>query len=332
MSQTILAKTSELAWALLEANDVDPLPIFRAARIDPKLMVDMNARFTQAAVSGLWDSTAKAINKPCFGLQAGKLWHPAYMHALGYAWMSSSTLRTALQRLVRFIHIVNQDAEIQLSEDEDTLSVQWLIKDNKGNLAPWVSDVRLSVLLAMCRANYGQTLNPVEVNFCHEKPACSGEYFEYFRAPVNFSAEENTITLSLKDIDKQLPSSNPLMSQVHDQIMVKYLADLDDGDIVERVKAEIIELLPDGRLSDLKVAESLYMSNRTLQRKLQAANTSFKTILTEVRKELAMKYIRDSRLTLTELSFQLGFSEMSAFSRAFKQWTGASPRGYRQSL
>ena len=330
MSKTMLAKTAELAWALLEENGINPLPVFRAARIDPKLMRDMNARFTQSAMTELWDNIEKVVQTPCFGLQAGHLWHPAYMHALGYAWMSSSSLRTALQRLVRFIHIVNQCAEIKLSETEDGLSVEWVTANE--NPPAWLSEVRFSVLLAMCRANYGKKLDPVSISFTHAKPDCAGAYYEYFRAPVYFSAEKNKITLALKDVDKHLSSSNPLMSQVHDQIMVEYLANLNNDDIVEHVKVAIIDLLPDGRISDTKIAETLYMSSRTLQRRLHNVDTSFKTILTEVRQGLAMQYIRDSRLTLTELSFQLGFSEMSAFSRAFKQWTGESPRGYRKTL
>ena len=114
--------------------------------------------------------------------------------------------------------------------------------------------------------------------------------------------------------------------------MIEYLAKLDENDIVQRVKASIIELLPDGKMSDTRVAETLYMSNRTLQRKLEEQGTTFYNILTEIRKEMALKYLKDSQLTLTELSFQLGFSEMSSFSRAFKNWTGQSPREYRSSV
>jgi len=331
MAKTMLAKTAEIAWALLEANDVDPLPVFRAARIDPRMMRESNARYPIAAVNQLWCNMSEVINKPCFGLQAGKLWHPAYLHALGYAWLSSSSLRTALQRLVRFIHIVNQCADIELTETPDSLKIHWRNATISEQLS-WGNEIRFSVLMAMCRANYGATLNPVSVSFNHAEPECSGKYYEFFRCPVDFSQEQSSLTLSLADVNKHLSSSNPMISQVHDQIMIKYLAEIDDDNIVERVKATIIEQLPDGRISDMKVAEALFMSNRTLQRKLQAMDTSFKTILTAVRKELAMSYIRDSSLTLTELSFQLGFSEMSAFSRAFKQWTGESPRGYRKHM
>ena len=138
--------------------------------------------------------------------------------------------------------------------------------------------------------------------------------------------------MSCEYVDKRLPSSNPLLAEINDQLMVKYLAQLDENDIIQRVKAIIIELLPDGKISDVKVAKQLNMSNRTLQRKLQDKGMTFKEVLTDVRKGIAMKYIQDSQLTLTELSFQLGFSGMSAFSRAFKNWTGQCPKDYRSTI
>jgi len=76
----------------------------------------------------------------------------------------------------------------------------------------------------------------------------------------------------------------------------------------------------------------LNMSSRNLARKLADEGQSFKGLLTEVRRELAEKYIRDRSLTLTEISFLLGFAEMSSFSRAYKGWSGSSPSAHRQSI
>ncbi|RKZ80269.1 MAG: AraC family transcriptional regulator, partial [Gammaproteobacteria bacterium] len=84
-----------------------------------------------------------------------------------------------------------------------------------------------------------------------------------------------------------------------------------------------------GNFSDSTIAASLFMSQRTLQRRLEENNTSFKQLVNEVRQDLADTYLNDSSLTLTEISFMLGFSEMSAFSRAFKRWSGKSPTDYR---
>jgi AraC-like DNA-binding protein len=332
MTQSVLTKTAGLAWSLLESYGIDPLPLFRKAHINPALMNDMSSRTNWSTQNALWTSVSESVNDPCFGLKLGGLWHPSYMHALGYAWLSSSTLYSALGRLSRFIDIVNPNISVDISSDSDNVTIEVRsASDSISRDAYWYADADMSILMAMCRANCGDSLNPVAVEFRHAEPDCAGNFFSLFRCPVEFGAPHDRITFSRIDVDKRLPGSNTLMSQVHDQEMVRYLAGLGNGDITHKVKNAILELLPDGRMSDAKVAETLFMSNRNLQRKLEAQGTTFKTILTELRKELASIYIQDPQLTLTEVSFMLGFSEMSAFSRAFKQWTGQSPKAQRNS-
>ena len=131
-------------------------------------------------------------------------------------------------------------------------------------------------------------------------------------------------------VNKQLTSSNPQLAQINDQVMLNYLADLDKEDIVQQVKVAIIDQLPSGNVTDETISKAVFTSQRSLQRRLSEKGTTFKTILTEVRKDLALKYIHDRKLTLTEISFMLGFSEMSSFSRAFKRWTGESPKEFRK--
>lgn len=333
MSQTVLTKATSMAWELLESYAIDPLPLFRRARIDPALMSNLSSRTNSTTVHALWVDIAERVDDPCFGLRVGGFWHPSYMHALGYAWLSSSTLRSALNRLARFIHVIRRDIEVRLTDSDTSLTVEIISLDESAPRdAYWYADIDMSNLISMCRANYGARLNPVSVSFTHPAPECSGDFFALFRCPVNFSAPRNCMELSARDVDRHLPGSNPLMSQIHDQEIIQYLSRLDRNDVVQKVKNAIIELLPDGRISDRKVAEALFMSPRNLQRKLETQGTTFKTLLTDIRRDLALKYIRDTELTLTEISFMLGFSEMSAFSRAFKQWTGSSPSAQRQQV
>ena len=328
MSQTVLAKSMELAWGLLESYEIDPVPLFQKARIDPRHFKDPTARISQASSNELWKNVAKAVDDPSFALKLGELWHPSHMHALGYAWLASSTLRTALNRLVRYIKVVSDSTEVILAEKGDQLSIA-VTNPAREKVPYWYSDGDLSIVMAMCRANYGDKLSPEAVTFKYPAPKSTADYYAYFRCPIEFNARHSSIVFPGKIVDKRLSGSNPMLAQLNDQVMVKYMARLDEDDIISRVKITIIELLADGRLSDGKVAETLYMSNRTLQRKLQEQGTTFKKILTDVRHELALKYIQNHQMTLTELSFQLGFSEMSAFSRAFKHWTGKSPRDFR---
>jgi AraC-like DNA-binding protein len=122
------------------------------------------------------------------------------------------------------------------------------------------------------------------------------------------------------------------LAELNEHIVVKYLAHSAKQDIVNRVKAAIIDGLANGSVSEASVAEQLHMTPRNLHRRLQKENTSFKLLLTEIRKELAQQYIQDRSKTLTEISYLLGFSEASSFSRAYKGWTGHAPTEARRDM
>ncbi len=118
---------------------------------------------------------------------------------------------------------------------------------------------------------------------------------------------------------------------MNERIANRRLAALDVEHTPNRVRAEIMEQLPNGNLSDESVAEALHMTSRTLHRRLKEHDTSFRDVLGEVRRELAEQYIADPTLTLTEITFLLGFAEASSFSRAFRRWTGQSPSAAREA-
>ena len=129
-----------------------------------------------------------------------------------------------------------------------------------------------------------------------------------------------------------MTGSNDQLARLNEHIVVKYLAHSEKEDIVNRVKAAIIDQLSSGVVTENSIADGLYMTPRNMHRKLQKEDTSFKLLLTDMRKELAQQYIQDRSKTLTEISYLLGFSEVSSFSRAFKGWTGHPPSEARQSL
>ena len=329
MIPTSLASMSNIIWKTIEAYGKDPDPLFRELCIDPRLMRDPNARYEFKKIANLWAKASELSEDPCFGLKAAEYWHPSYLHALGYAWLASSTLRTAIDRFIRYKHMVAQGVEIHLEEDGDGLSLV-LEYDKDVQALPVQIDFGMAFLTSMCRANYGEELNPVSVSFIHPAPSCLGDYFALFRCPIHFDAPTDRLTLPLDAVDKRLPGSNPQLAQLNDQIIIQYLAQLDKDDILNRTKAVIIDQLPSGRVSHASVANALYMNVRTLQRQLQKEGSTFKALLNDIRKELAGKYIRDSKMNLSEISFLLGFSEISSFSRAFNRWTGKPPSAYRQ--
>jgi len=329
-THTTLASTAGLLWKVIESYGQDPEPYFRRARIDPRLLNDPNARLNLTSVDKIYHELYESENDPGMGLKLAQLWHPSHLSSLGYAWLASSSLYTALNRLSRYVRIVNDAISVSLEEVGETLVIT-ISSDDREFPYPYQDDSSSAILLNMCRVNYGEQLNPVSVSFQHEgSSATSGNYFSFFRCPVEFGAKLNQIVLPLDAVYKKLSSSNPQLALLNDQVMINYLAGLDKEDIIHQVKTAILDHLPSGNITDEKISEAVYTSKRSLQRKLHGQGTTFKNILTEVRKDLALKYIHDRKLTLTEISFMLGFSEMSSFSRAFKRWTGESPKEFRK--
>ena len=200
-----------------------------------------------------------------------------------------------------------------------------------GMRIPAQMDMGIAMTLHMCRLNYGEDLKPLAVNFAHPKPPCAKKYFSFFKAPVQFAANRDSIRFAYADVDKYLVGANPQLARLNDQVMIEYLGKLNKDNIIDRVTAVIIDMLPSGDIADEKVAEQLNMSVRSLQRRLKEVGTTFRTLLEGIREDLAATYVRDPDIELVEVAFLLGFSDQSAFSRAFKRWTGSSPSEVRKS-
>jgi AraC-like DNA-binding protein len=146
---------------------------------------------------------------------------------------------------------------------------------------------------------------------------------------VRFDAEVSAILLARADVDRPLPAANRGLARANDRILTDFLKNLPKDDLVTRVKTAIAEDLPSGSPSDDVIAKAVFMSPRTLHRKLTAQGTNYSQLLDSVRRELAEQYTIDPSLSLSEISFLLGFSELSGFSRAFRRWSGQSPTAAR---
>ncbi len=326
MTSTNLLATKGILWKIIESYGYDPGDVFARVGLTHEMLLKQGARVPLKTLDHLWEEVTALIKDPCLGLRAAEFWHPSHFNALGYAWLASSTLREALNRLGRYIHVLSQDIDVRLEDTAEGLT--FTLSDSLEHSVRM--DYGMATVMAMCRINFGPNLKPVAVRFIHPEPFCGEKYFGFFKGPVYFEAASDSLTLAAKDVDLRLPGGNPHLAEINDRIIIRYLATLSNGDIVHRVQTAIIELLPSGLVSDEKVAQKLYISVRSLQRKLQQCGTSFRKLLDRTREELARQYICDRGVDLTEIAFLLGFSEHSAFSRAFKRWTGQTPSGMRR--
>lgn len=286
MPQTSLARLGKIVWKLLEEYGHDPVSTFRGVGLDPKLTDKPDTRMSYEVADNLWSKASELITDPCFGLHAVKYWHPSHYGALGYAWLASSSLRTAFNRFDRYVHTVSEFVDLQLEDTADGFVVTIIPKPFVLDV-PARTDAALAIAIKMCRINASEELNPLTVNLTHKEYSCTGEYYAFFRCPIQFEAATNSFTLPSEVMDKQLDGTNPQLAQLNDQLMISTLARLNRNDIEQRVKAAIIEQLPSGNVSQEMVADALHMSVRNLQRKLKNIDTSFRDLLDNIRRELA---------------------------------------------
>ncbi|UCE89888.1 MAG: AraC family transcriptional regulator [Pseudomonadota bacterium] len=332
MHSTVLASTTQVIWNALESYGCDSSALFRTAGLDPEALRDPNARYRYASVRTLWKHAVEASGDPCLGLTTAHHWHPTNFHGLGYALMASATLKDALERTVRYFRIVSTDPEaLELVEHTDnyqfvigTDSVEYRALDEEY-------DMMMALFMDVCRATCGSGLRPLRITVEHEAPECAERYAEYFAAPVEFGAPNYALFFDKADVERPLPTANAELALANEKVVQHYIAHLDRSDVVMQVKIKIIEQLPSGHVAEGAIARSLNMSLRSLQRRLREDGTSYKELLDETRRDLARQYIQDSRVSINEMTYLLGFSEPSNFSRAFKRWTGKSPTAYRLS-
>jgi AraC-like DNA-binding protein len=325
------------SWVLLIAETlksygVDYRKLFRKVGMDPTHLADSNARFDFLSVTKLWDMALEETQDPCFGLVTVNHWHPTSMHALGYSWLASPSLMEAFDRLQRYIRIVNNAVEVQINSEKNHMTeivVGSSLTSHQGSPAAY--DAALAVLTHMCRLNYGRELDPVKIRTRRSQPSanCQDRLNAFFRAPIEYDADDIAIYFENSVLKKHLPASNLELARANDKVIDEYLSHLDGVSVGIRTKAKITELLPSGSVNEEKVAAFLNLSVRSMQRKLKEEGSSFKELLNKTRQELAEQYIENSRLSINEITYLLGFSDPANFSRAFKRWHGVSPSQYR---
>ena len=317
-------------WRSIESYGIDPEPLFVAEEINIELPIDPSLRLPYEKVDRLRAKAEELCGDEAFGLRSASVYLPSQFGALGYAWQASMTLRKACMRLQRFVRVVNDKATVKVEDKEGCMVVTLGVNvDSSCNFAR--DDGALAMITRMSRLICGDHFRLHAVNFKHAEPRDIKPYFEYFACALNFNSPVNQLLIPLTFADEMLAGASPELALLNDKVVTRRLATIDRNDVAARVQAVLLDLLPQGNVSDELVADALHMSVRTMHRKLVEAESSFRTLLVGMRRELAEAYILDNSLTLTEISLLLGFSEPSSFSRAFKNWTGSAPSEVRQS-
>ena len=177
----------------------------------------------------------------------------------------------------------------------------------------------------------GSQWTQVEVQFAHPAPLDVGEHTRVFGAPVSFGCAANAFVVEREFLDRQVPPADERLYPVLKQYLDGVLAEMPREDrLLASIRRAVGEALHDGNPSLERVAKKSALSQRTLQRRLAQHGVDFKWLVEDTRHRFALSYLREPNHTLTEIACLLGYSEVSAFNRAFRRWTGATPSNFRR--
>lgn len=317
--------------SLFAAEGVDTERLLRAAQFDPARIDDPYARFDADEVNRLWELAVQASGKPALGIDAGLAATHIDIEGVAFVMLASDTLRAGLEEFARYLALISSATTFALAPDP---AGAWLVMGHTGYsrpVPPQRSAYSLLALLTVCRWITRQDIRPLEAQFSFPAPAAAAAYERAFGCRVRFGCADHRFLLSAADLAASLPSRDAALLALQERALDERLASLEATGIGRRVAEAIVARLPLGEPRRAEVAQGLGLTDRTLQRRLQAEHTSFQQLLDDARRSLAQRYLADRRYPLAQVAHLVGFSDESNFFRACKRWFGAPPGQVREA-
>lgn len=316
--------------AVLRDLGVNPAEILAEAGFELALFDDPDNRISYAARGRLLAHCAARTDCQHLGLLVGQ---QAGVESLGLAGLLakySSDVGTALRSLVRFIHLHVQGAVSNLASEGDMVIFSYEILQPGTEGTDQVGDGAVAVMFNIMKTLCGPAWKPSEVRFVRRKPDDVRPYRSFFGAPLVFGAATNAVVFTADWLNLQVSRADPELQR----LLQGHIDALDlrfGDDFPGQVRSVLRTALLTHRARSDQVAELFSMHNRTLRRRLNDFGTSYQELLDEGRFEIAKRMLQDTRYEVSEIAETLDYADASAFTRAFRRWSGTTPSQWRRN-
>jgi AraC-like DNA-binding protein len=308
----------------------DPDQVLRTLDLDPTVLANSEGFIPCSTFACLLEEAARVTGDDCFGLHFGERFHPKNMGALVYVILNSPTVAVANEHVARYLKLYNQAAKISSTVEGERAYLQYVLSGLEIEVPRQQNEYSLVIRLNTIRMMVGSQWVPLEVQFAHQAPQDISEHQRIFGAPVLFGYSTNNFVVEREFLECQVPSADQRLYRIMKRYVERILQEMPQEDgVLPSVRRAIAESMRDGEPALARIAKKMAMSPRTLQRQLKSRGTEFKNLVDDTRRRFALSYLSDRKNTLSEIAFLLGYSEASAFNRAFKRWTGVTPLAYR---
>jgi AraC-like DNA-binding protein len=296
----------------------------------------MATRLLSISLRKLWTlklSTERRLTgDDAFGLHVGERSDAKLFDILGYALINSPTLGDAINRLVRYHSIWTGGAVFNLIATGSRAHLAYEYVELQGEECRQDCEMTLAIVVTFGRQVTGIDWTPREVSFRHSKPEDVSEHQRIFRAPVHFDCLANEVILDRSLLDVPLVKADPTLCAVLGRHAESLLAQFPRQEsFINRVRPILCEALNDGDPRLEEISQKMGVSIRTFQRKLREEGTCYQDLLDDTRYHLSKRYLQEPEIGICEVAYLIGFSEPSAFYRAFRRWAGITPKEFRRS-
>jgi AraC-like DNA-binding protein len=297
----------------------------------PQTPIDPYQLIPLAKYVALFEHAAQLLEDPCLGLKLGHAFRPDLLGPLGFLFQASVNLRQALQQLTSWLSVWQSATRVELIAGDTT--ADYIYQIGAASIRPRRQDAEysLAALCSLIRNFLGCQWSPLEVHFEHSSNMRRA-YEHSFHAPVFFGQNVNRIVMRAGDLNRAGIASDRSMMP----FMERHLHDLAEESrepetLASQVNYLIARRMGAGPLTVSAVAQELGLSARSFQRRLAEERTSLRRLVRDQRRILAESLMKDRSATVTDVAHTCGYSETAVLSRAFKVWTGASPRAFARA-
>lgn len=318
--------------ALLDACaalGADPDEILRDAGLGRGDLEQADKRIPAAAADAIWQAAFTKTGDASLAVRAAEVTPFGAFRALDYLAASGLTVGEGLRRVATYFPIIDPRGALEIEETRASVTVQFRSVVG-APLPPPAQEYTLAMLLLRSRHTASLEWQPGEVRFTFPRPRDARAHQRVYGPALVFDAEEAALVLPRQAFETPTRAPDRALFVLLDQHAQRLLAEVPaESELLRRTRLAIAQALP-GRGPDLEqIARQVSLSRRSLQRRLEEAGTSFAELVERVRRERAEAYLATPSVSIAEVSYLLGFSEQSVFTRAFKRWTGRSPTEFR---
>jgi AraC-like DNA-binding protein len=301
-----------------------------AADLAPEILKNPDSKISMAKLDDIFQTAQLMTNDEFLGLHMGETITRPFSHIIGHLMMNCETMAHALNIFCKFQKLIDETTQTTFYEEDDCTVIESVIHDKSIRMLRQVAEYKISGTYSYAKLLTAKTIRLIRIDFEHKAPSIQKEYERIFGCRLHFNQRRNALVIDSECLSFPILEPNSKLLEILETYAKDMLKAANASDTYTQETTRLLISMMPGSLPNInEIAKKQAISVRKLQIKLKEEGTGYRKLLDDVRKAMAIKYLTNNTISIGEISYVLGFSEPSAFHRAFKRWTQRTPETFR---